>query len=103
MNRTPYLHSDVPTRQMAGKGAPRPTVFGVLGHTMEDPHSKSLGGLVKNSKASAPPPPTSKDSKKSDHTEHKIAGSPSKTPIPGAHMGQVPYAGVYMSALGNPL
>lgn len=94
---------DVPTRQMAGKGSPRPTLFGVLGQTMEDPHSKSLGGLVRNTKASAPAPPTMKNSKKEDKTIHHIAGSPSKTHIPGQHFGQVPYPGQFMVSVGKAL
>ena len=102
-HKTPYMSVDVPTRQMAGKGAPRPTLFGVLGHTMEDPHSKSLGGLVRNTKASASAPPTMKNSAIVDKTIHKIAGPPSKTPIPGQHMGQVPYPGAYLVTVGKPL
>lgn len=100
MDKTPYLHVvDVP-RKMAGKGAPRDTVFGVLGRTHMDPYSKSLGGLVADSKSAAPAPPTMKDSKRHDKTEHRIAGSPSKTKIPGMHYSMVPYAGKYMSELG---
>lgn len=99
----PYLSVDVPTRQMKGKGAPRPILFGVLGHTIEDSSSKSLGGLVKNTKVDANSPPTIKNSAKEDKTIHKIAGSPSKTHIPGQHFGMTPYAGYYMSSLGKAL
>lgn len=103
MNKTPYLHVVDFPRRMAGKGAPQRTVFGVLGHTMEDPYTKSLGGLVKNSKPSASAPATIKTTKRTDETVHHIAGAPSKTHIPGAHFGQVPYAGKYMSELGKAL
>ena len=102
-HKDPYMSVDVPTRQMAGKGAPKPTLFGVLGHTMEDPHSKSLGGLVRNTKADAPVPPTTKNSMKEDKTVHCIAGRPSKTHIPGQHFGQVPYPGFYMASVGKAL
>ena len=100
---TPYLHVVDFPRKMGGVGAPQRTVFGVLGHTKEDPFTKSLGGLVIDSKASAPVPPTTKDSKRTDKTERKIAGSPSKTHIPGAHYGMVPYPGFYQSELGKAL
>lgn len=99
----PYLSVDVPTREMKGKGSPRPTLFGVLGHTIEDSSSKSLGGLVRNTKVSGPVPPTTKNSVKEDNTVHKIAGSPSKTPVPGVHYGMVPFAGHYRSAVGAAL
>lgn len=100
---TPYLQVVDFPRKMGGVGAPQRTVFGVLGHTMEDPFTKTLGGLVIDSKASAPTPPVSKDSKRMDKTEHKIAGSASKTKIPGAHMGMIPFPGYYMSELGKAL
>lgn len=103
MHETPYLHLVDMPRVMKGPGAPRGTVFGVLGHTGLDPLTKSLGGLVADSKASAPAPPTMKDSKRHDKTEHRIAGSPSKTKIPGMHHGMTPYAGKYMSELGKRL
>lgn len=100
---TPYLQVVDFPRRMAGAGAPQRTVFGVLGHTKETGLTKSLGGLVVDSKTKAPAPPTMKDSKRTDKTEHHIAGSASKTHIPGAHYGQVPYPGVYMSELGKAL
>lgn len=33
-------------RKMSGKGAPKDTLFGVIGHTKMDPMTRSLGGLV---------------------------------------------------------
>ena len=99
---TPYLDvTDVP-RQMKGKGAPRDTVFGVLGKTKEDPQMRSLGGLVKHA-ASGPVKKGTLEKARSITTERDITGPAAKTHIPGAHFGQVPYAGVYMSAMGSAL
>ena len=100
-HETPYLHVVDMPRMMGGAGAPRSTVFGVLGRTGMDPMTKSLGGLVGNTKASGPVPPTM--SGKKVKTERKITGTPSKTHIPGEHYGQVPYVGKYMSDLGSRL
>lgn len=90
---------DMP-RRMEGKGAPRQTIFGVLGRTMEDPMSKSLGGLVKESTKVDAPKVTMKASAEPKNTERHILGKASKTPIPGQHQGQVPYAGKFMSNVG---
>lgn len=99
---TPYLDvTDVP-RQMKGKGAPKDTVFGVLGKTKEDPKMRSLGGLVQHA-ASGPVKKGTTEKARSIKTERDITGAPAKTEVPGAHMGQVPYAGVYMSNLGSAL
>ena len=100
---TPYLEVVDMPRKMSGRGAPRDTVFGVLGHTMFDPMTRSLGGLVKDSKASAPAPPTMKATSKEAVTEHKIAGAPAKTKIPGAHYAMSPYPGRFMSEEGKRL
>lgn len=76
-------------------------MFGVIGDTKEDPLMRSLGGLVQNTKASAPVGKgTIMKASKAENTERHIIGQPSKTPMPGAHMGQVPYPGMYQSAVG---
>lgn len=100
---TPYLEVVDEPRQMRGEGAPRSTVFGVLGRTREGSSKmKSLGGLVHRA-------PTTKIPKGEliSHpklvTERHIVGPAAKTHIPGAHYAQVPYAGVYMSAKGSEL
>ena len=99
---TPYLEvTDVP-RQMKGKGAPRDTTFGVLGKTKEDPKMRSLGGLVQHA-ASGPLKKGTTEKARSITTERDITGPAAKTHIPGAHFGQVPYAGVYMSNMGGAL
>lgn len=99
---TPYLDVVDAPRQMKGKGAPRDTVFGVLGHTKEDPKMRSLGGLVHHT-ASAPVKKGTLEKPRAFHTERDITGPASKTHVPGAHFGQTPYAGVYMSNLGHAL
>jgi hypothetical protein len=101
MDKTPYLKSSHPVRQMSGKGAPRETIFGVIGDTKEDPLMRSLGGLVHNTKLSAPMGKgTTMKASVAHNTERHIIGHASKTPMPGEHMGQVPYPGMYQSAVG---
>lgn len=90
---------DMP-RRMAGAGAPRQTIFGVLGATMEDPLTKTLGGLVKESTKVSAPKVTMAASKESKNTDRHILGPAAKTHLPGNHMGQVPYAGQFMSHVG---
>lgn len=98
---TPYLKSSNPIRKMSGEGAPRETIFGVIGATKEDPLMRSLGGLVQNTKLSAPlGKGTSMKASVANNTERHIIGHASKTPMPGEHMGQVPYPGMYRSAVG---
>ena len=93
---------DMP-RRMSGKGAPRQTVFGVLGQTMETSMSKSLGGLVKESTRVSAPKVSMKASSEKKNTDHHIIGAAAKTHTPGSHTGQVPYAGQYMSQVGGRL
>jgi hypothetical protein len=85
---------------MRGEGAPRQTVFGVLGKTMESPLTKTLGGLVEESTKVNAPKVAVRASKEPKNTDHHILGKAAKTHIPGSHMGQVPYAGQYMSHVG---
>lgn len=101
----PYLKVVDSPRRMAGEGAPTPTIFGVLGRTMYDSKTKTLGGLVKESTNVKAPMVAEKanSNAKAHQTERCIVGKPSKTHIPGVHMGQVPYAGVHMSAVGGAL
>ncbi len=103
MSEMPYLRViDEPFR-MKGAGAPRDTVFGVLGKTKEDSKMRSLGGLVAYSKPSAPLPKGNLEHHPREVTERHIIGPPSKTHIPGAHFGQVPYPGQFMSHMGKVL
>ena len=104
MEEQPYLHVVDERRKMGGKGAPTPTVFGVLGMTKEEPFTKSLGGLVIDStKGVRPEKEAVKASKVKHNTEKKIVGTAAKTNIPGTHYGQVPYAGKFMSMMGEKL
>ena len=86
---------------MKGKGAPRSTVFGVLGQTKFDPYSKSLGGLVKHTAEGKIQPGTIH--KGFLMTERDIMGNRGKTLIPGVHQGQIPYHGIFMTHVGKML
>jgi hypothetical protein len=99
----PYLAVVDNPRRMSGKGAPEPTIFGVLGRTMYESSNKTLGGLVKESTSVKAPKVAEPASKQPKNTERHIIGKAAKTDIPGVHMGQVPYAGMYMSAVGSRL
>jgi hypothetical protein len=87
---------------MSGKGAPSQTLFGVIGQTAYDPLMKSLGGLVTNTKSSGGGNPTQSASSM-PQTQRSILGPVAKTPMPGEHYGQVPYAGAYQSKEGERL
>lgn len=101
--KTPYLAVVDEPRRMSGKGAPRQTTFGVLGMTREDPFSRSLGGLVKDTATGKVQPGTVTHNAKMIHTERGITGNISKTHVPGDHYAQVPYAGTYMCHDGKRL
>ena len=80
--------------KMKGRGAPRNTVFGVIGDSMnEASYNRSLGGLVKDTKVGA----------SKSGTIMKSLDRPSKTKIPGAHYAQVPYPGRFMAVVGKAL
>lgn len=91
---------------MAGKGAPKSTVFGVLGQTKMDPMSRTLGGLVKQTTGS-------RKVKKGEiehigHptmplTERGAVSVVPKTKIAGSHHGQIPYPGEFMGHQGKEL
>ena len=104
--RDPYLAVAAPRLQMAGKGAPRSTVFGVLGvgggacGGVAD-GVKSLGGLVMNTTKVKVHDMTVKE-KHAYATEHGRYKK-NATEIPGCHFGQVPFAGFYMKAVGKAL
>ena len=99
---SPYLQVVETQRRMAGAGAPRETTFGVLGHTKDSSLTRSLGGLVENAKPSGKMPRHFKLKGHVDMSEHRIA-SDNMTFIPGAHSGQVPYAGKFLKMVGEKL
>ena len=104
----PYLEVVNRRFEMRGEGAPKETVIGVLGHTKPDSKMRSLGGLVQNTKASAPVPKEMVMSEKKAmahnlQTDRHILGHAPKTHISGMHYGQVPYPGMYMGELGKRL
>lgn len=100
---TPYLHVVGQPHQMQGKGAPRDTMFGVLGRTtMADPYSKTLGGLVRNTmlgNLNRSVYMSASDVRK--NTDHSIVGPSGKTRMPSKNYGQVPYAGQFIDKVGK--
>ena len=88
--------------QMGGQGAPHSTVFGVLGQTVYDNHSRSVGGLVLDTKERAHlgKGTTVSASQVHHNTERGLIGPPAKTHVPGSHYGMKPYAGYFRSATG---
>jgi len=89
-------------RQMSGKGAPTPTLFGVIGKTMMDSENRVLGGLVQTTTKGAPIPKHMSASK-APESEKCIVGPASKTPMARAHYGQTPYVGRFMGREGSRL
>ena len=87
-------------RQMGGRGAPQPTIFGVLGHTKMSSEMKSLGGLVQTKTKGASPADAAHSVKVGKQTDHHLEGAGHATAVSGQHYGQVPYAGRYMKPLG---
>jgi len=106
----PYLEIQDPKIMMAGAGAPRSTVFGVLGRTpkgQEHVGVKSLGGLVKSTTVGKNMPGAILTEKGALHipgqTDRMILGKAAKTHVPKEHYGQILYPGYYMSAKGATL
>jgi len=87
--------------EMAGKGAPRSTTFGVIGMTKYDPYTRTLGGLIQTTTDVRAPNPAVSASSEPKNTLFHILGPASKTRVPGEHYGQVPYAGSFRSHLGT--
>ena len=83
------------------KGGVRDTLFGLIGTEQGYSNVKSLGGLV-SQKPDGKVPSGIKKEKVADKTERHIGGK-NATAIPGAHTGQVPYAGIYMKSVGEKL
>ena len=96
-----YLEVVGSPRTMGGKGAPRDTLFGVIGHTKMDPMARSLGGLVIGTTKGASPAKSAHKAHIHPDTDHNLIEGPHRTALPGSHYGQVPYAGMYMKAVGK--
>ena len=106
MERTPYLKVVGMPREMGGVGAPKPIVFGVLGHTKDTGMMKSLGGLVETStgdRSVKAGETVSKKQAKGMGSDHRLENAGTASHLPGQHYGQVPYAGAYMYKLGEKL
>ena len=97
-----YLEVVESNRKMSGKGAPRDTLFGVLGQTKMDPLARSIGGLViETTKGVSEKGIAQKASSEPKNPEFHLLGGSHKTALPGVHYGQIPYAGMYMKAVGK--
>ena len=96
-----YLEVVENPRKMRGKGAPRDTLFGVIGHTKISPLTRSLGGLVIGTTKGASPKAAAHKAHVHPDTDHNLIAGPHKTALPGAHLGQVPYAGQFYKAVGR--
>ena len=97
-----YLEVVESPRRMKGKGAPRDTLFGVIGKTTYDPHARSLGGLlITTTKDASPVKSAEKVSSIKKNTEKHLIGGPHKTALPGSHHGMIPFAGQYMKTVGG--
>ena len=97
---TPYLHQTAMPREMAGVGAPTPTIYGVLGETKYDPYTRTLGGLVKHTMDGKLNPGVAMSARRAPQTDHHIIGPAGKTRMPSAHYGQVPYVGKFIDKVG---
>lgn len=95
-----YLEVVENPRKMSGKGAPRDTLFGVIGRTGIDPMTRSLGGLIIGTTKGESPAKSAHKAKVHPETEKNLIGGQHKTALPGVHYGQVPFAGQYMKAVG---
>jgi hypothetical protein len=87
-------------RQMGGKGAPMPLIPGVIGATMQDSYSRSLGGLIVDTKDLGPTPETHSSSKFNTEKGAVMHKAPA-THISGQHYGQILYPGAHMGHLGK--
>jgi len=105
MKDVAYLSVVDEPRMMKGKGAPRSTVFGVLGRTKETGYMRSLGGLVQKTTHGRTPAhmPEKEAMRRGLQTERDILGPASKTHYPRAHFAQIPYVGQFASHLGPEL
>ena len=101
-HKTPKPSVGAPRLEMSGSGAPKSTVYGVVGETKMDPLQRSLGGLIQTTTGDTHVDRGSVHKVKSEHknTERHILGPASHTHVPGAHYGMVPYPGHFRSVLG---
>ena len=102
----PYLHVAAPRLQMKGKGAPKSTVFGMLGvgggaHGGVADGVKSLGGLAQSKTQNVKVHDMTVPRKMEYCTEHGHIGGHSATRAIMSRGG--PYAGFYMSRVGHVL
>lgn len=86
-----------------GKYSTQPTTFGVIGMFKESNKSQSLQNLVidKVHTKTSGLENDANDVKHGRNTERKLLGAVSKTHIPALHYGMVPFAGRFMSNVGD--
>ena len=96
-----YMEVVEAPRRMKGKGAPKDTLFGVIGHTKADPMARSLGGLMITTTKGASPAKVAHKAHVHPDTEKHLIGGKHATALPGVHYGQIPFAGQYMKAVGK--
>jgi len=102
MSDLPYMKNNSMRYEMAGKGAPHPTVFNVIGKTTYEPFIRSLGGLMKDTKSGVAVKKSALMNPSGLKTENCILGK-NASKVPGRHMSQVPYAGKFMYTVGAPV
>lgn len=103
MFKNPYLQVVGQTREMEGTGAPRQTVFGVLGQTIESSDMKSLGGIIRNTTSNPSSPYVMVASGVKHNTERDIIGAKSKSSYAPSNYGHIPYPGKYNTRAGGRL
>jgi hypothetical protein len=101
--KTPYLQVSSPKLM---KNGARSTVFGAIGaKEAEEVGGATLGGLIVDTKVgnlgSGVTHPVHLGS--IHNSERHILGNKAKTPVPGTHYGQIPYAGHFRSSEGKRL
>lgn len=101
-NTTSTPRVGAPRLEMSGSGAPKSTIYGVIGKTKMDPLQRSLGGLIYTTTAGGRTQhgTVAKVTSETENTDRHILGAAARTHVPGQHYGMVPYAGHYRSALG---
>jgi hypothetical protein len=90
---------EVSSGQYMMKGGVTDTLFGLIGSTTGQSHQKTLGGLVSHS-PDGKIPTDLKKGKVAVATEKHIGG-PNKTM--SVHLGQVPFAGRFLTTKGSKL
>jgi hypothetical protein len=95
----PGNYMEVSSGQYLMKGGVTDTLFGLIGSTTGQSRQRTLGGLVSHS-PDGRIPSALKKGKVAVATEKHIGG---KNETMSVHMGQVPYAGRFLTTKGSKL